>query len=52
MTKIIQKNWAVQNQIRTISCSEKETSDENEINSELFKFYEALFEPKSMYLMY
>ena len=46
MTKIIQKNHAVQNKIKTISGSEKEISDENEIDTELLKFYEALFEPK------
>ena len=40
------KNCAVQNQIWTISCSEKEINDEKEINTELFKFYKALFEPK------
>ena len=42
----LEKNRAVQNQIRTISCSEKEITDEKEINTELFKFYKALFEPK------
>ena len=40
------KNRAAQNQIRTISCSEKEIPDEKEINTKLFKFYKALFEPK------
>ena len=35
-----------QNQIRTISCSDKEITDKKEINTELFKFYKALFEPK------
>ena len=34
------------NQIRTISCSEKEITDEKEINAEPFKFYKALFKPK------
>ena len=34
------------NQIRTISCSEKEITDEKEINTELVKFYKELFEPK------
>ena len=42
----LEKNCAVQNQIRTTSCSHKEITNEKEINSELFKFYEALFEPK------
>ena len=42
----MKKNRAVQNQIRTISCSEKEIADEKEINAELFKFYKALLEPK------
>ena len=42
----LEKNCAVQNQIRTISCSEKEITDEKEINTELFKFYKVLFEPK------
>ena len=42
----LEKNRAVENQIRTISCSETETSDEKQINTELFKFYKALFEPK------
>ena len=37
----LEKNCAVQNQIRTISCSEKEIADEKEI-----KFYRAPFEPK------
>ena len=34
----LEKNCAVQNQIRTISCSEKEITEEKEINTELFKF--------------
>ena len=42
----LEKNCAVQNQIRTISCSQKEITDEKEINTELFKFYKVLFEPK------
>ena len=42
----LEKNCAVQNQLRTISCSEKEITDEKEINTELFKFYKMLFEPK------
>ena len=45
IVKVFLKSWkncGVQNQIRTISCSEKE----KEINTELFKFYKALFEPK------
>ena len=42
----IVKNRAVQNQIRTISCSKKEIMDEKEINTELFKGYKVLFEPK------
>ena len=33
-------------QVRTISCSEKEIANAKEINTELFKFYKALFEPK------
>ena len=37
---------AVQNQIRTISCREKEITDKKEINTEVFKFSKALFEPK------
>ena len=41
-----EKNCAVQNQRRTISCGEKEISDEKEINTELFKFYKGLFGPK------
>ena len=32
--------------MRTISCSEKEITDEKEINTKLFKFYKTLFEPK------
>ena len=32
--------------MRTISCSEKELTDEKEINTKLFKFYKTLFEPK------
>ena len=44
--KNLLKNCAIQNQIRTISCSVKEITDEKEINNELFKFYEVLFEPK------
>ena len=35
----LEKNCAIQNQIRTISFSENEIT-------ELFKFYKALFEPK------
>ena len=42
----LEENYAVQNQIRTIPCCEKEITDEKEINTELFKFYKALFEPK------
>ena len=41
-----EKNCAVQNQIRTISCSEKEITDKKEINTELFKLYKARLEPK------
>ena len=44
--KNLEKKHAVQKQIRTISCSEKEITNEKEINNELFKFYKALFEPK------
>ena len=40
------KNRAVQNQIRTISCSEEVLPDEKEINTELFKLYKGLFESK------
>ena len=36
----------MQNQARTISYSEKEITDEKEINTELFKFYKGLFESK------
>ena len=36
----------VQKQIRTISFSKKEITDEKEINTGLFKFYKGLFEPK------
>ena len=43
----LEKNRAIQNQVRTISCSDKEISDEKEINTELFKFYKTLFEPKT-----
>ena len=42
----LEKNRAVQNQIRNILCSEKGITEEKEINTELFKFYKALFEPK------
>ena len=42
----LEKNRAVQNQIKTISCSEKEITDEKEINTELFQFNKARFEPK------
>ena len=42
----LEKNRALQNQIRTISFSEKDITDEKVINTELFKFYEGLFEPK------
>ena len=42
----MKKNRVVRNQIRTISCSEKEITDKKEINSEILKFYKALFEPK------
>ena len=42
----LEKNRAIQNQIRTISCSEKEITNEKEINTDLFKFYKALLEPK------
>ena len=42
----MKKNCAVQNQIRTISCGEKEITDEEGINTELSKFYKPLFEPK------
>ena len=35
-----------QNQIKTISCSDKEITDVKEINTELVKFYKALFQPK------
>ena len=41
-----EKNHAVKNQIRTISCSEKQVTDEKETNTELVKFYNVLFEPK------
>ena len=42
----LEKNRAVQNQKRTISCSVKEITDEKELNTELFIFYKTLFEPK------
>ena len=42
----LEKNCALQNQISTITCSGKEIIDEEELNTELFKFYKALFEPK------
>lgn len=32
--------------MRTISYSKKERNDEKEINTELFKFYKPIFEPK------
>ena len=32
--------------MRTISYSKKEINDEKEINTELFKFYKPIFEPK------
>ena len=35
-----------QNQIKNISCSDKEINDGKEINTELVKFYKALFQPK------
>ena len=42
----MKKNRAVQSQMRTISYSKKEINDEKEINTELFKFYKPIFEPK------
>ena len=42
----LEKNCAVQNQIRTISCSEKGLTDKKEINTEVFNIYKTFFEPK------
>ena len=42
----LEKNCAVQNQISSIPSSEKEITNEKERNTELFKFYKALFELK------
>ena len=42
----LEKYCAVQNQLRSMSCSEKEIFDGKEIKTELFKLYKALFEPK------
>ena len=42
----MKKDRAVQSQMRTISYSKKEINDEKEINTELFKFYKPIFEPK------
>ena len=42
----LEKNYAVQNERRNISCCEKEITDEKEINTELFMFYKVLFETK------
>ena len=42
----LEKNFAVQNQIRTISCSEKGLTDKKEINTEVFNIYKTFFEPK------
>ena len=41
----LEKIRAAQNQIKTISFSEKEITDKKEINTELLKFYKVLFEP-------
>lgn len=44
--KFLEKNRAGQSHMRMISYSEKEVNDEKEINTELFKFYKPIFEPK------
>ena len=41
-----EKNCAVQNQITSISCSEKEITDKKETNTEPFKLYKARLESK------
>ena len=47
IVKVFVKYWKyLQYHIRTISCSEKEITDEKKANTELFKFYKTLSEPK------
>ena len=43
---LILKLGIIQNYIITISCDEKEITDEQKITDKLFKFYKVLFQKK------
>ena len=47
---LILKSGIIQNYIITISCDEKEITDEKKITDKLFKFYKVLFQKKNQLL--
>ena len=47
---LILKSGIIQNYIITISCDEKEITDEKKITDKLFKFYKVLFQNKNKLL--
>ena len=42
----LEKNWAIQNQIRLLKIGKKEIKDKNKILQNLYQFYEELFPEK------
>ena len=47
----LEKDWAIQNQIRLLKIGEKEINDQSEILQNLYQFYEELYSKKFLIQM-